>query len=329
MRSSAALHHHHQLHLQSQQELPSHQLQNGLQRTQQQTYIPPSFQQDIVGYHNNNNSHAASPSPNMRKRKPESQENERLSKRLSLLHLEKNGQKLYVPVEASGSSNPTQSSPLAPSPAIATSTSQPTPTTDDDDSMRLDDTKHKVYIYDLDAELTSSSDEGYSDADSLPGSPTSSGRVVFMSNMDKHLRRAPVIPPSVFANSDGQLAGHDINDMQMVLYSAAPSSLTIPAEQDSVRRAILEARARVREKKEKSENETTQSRPSSSPTSLHEFGVNFVASGFGRSPTPSRGELVVVDESMGGANASANGVRDVDVDVDDDGDVDMDAMDMD
>ncbi|KAI0434935.1 hypothetical protein F5Y09DRAFT_337028 [Xylaria sp. FL1042] len=188
--------------------------------------------------------HAAAPQMSRtRKRKAESQDNERLSKRLSLLNLEKNGQKLYVPVETSSLSrvaeNPslndhTQSS-LSSAAAVTVN-----------DGMQLDDTKHKVYIYDLDAEL-SSADENSENESSLPGSPTSgSARLIFLPDIEKHLSRSR-IPPAVLANNEGELAGHNINDMQMVLYSE-PSSLTVPREHDSVRKAILEARARARQK---------------------------------------------------------------------------------
>ncbi|KAI1358980.1 hypothetical protein F5Y08DRAFT_93387 [Xylaria arbuscula] len=176
-----------------------------------------------------------------RKRKAESQDNQRLSKRLSLLNLEKNGPKLYVPVE-----NPTINS--IPEHAEQNISGQPSSSaaTASDGMMQLDDTKHKVYIYDLDAEL-SSADENSESESSLPGSPTSGrGRLVFLPDIEKHLSRSR-IPPVVFANKEGDLAGHNINDMQMVLYSE-PSSLTIPREQDSVRKAILEARARARQR---------------------------------------------------------------------------------
>ncbi len=103
----------------------------------------------------------------------------------------------------------------------------------EDDMMQLDDTKHKVYIYDLDAELSdgeSSSDEG---------------KLIFLPDIQKHLRETR-IPPRILANNDGELAG---NNLQLVLYNV-PSSLTVPEEQDSVRRAILETRARARARQE-------------------------------------------------------------------------------
>lgn len=162
------------------------------------------------------------------------QDNERLSKRLSLLNLgsyyssainqcrlrsssllgeitERNGEKLYVPVEQ---------------PSERQTRSKTSTRKGDDDSMQLDDTKHKVYIYDLDAELSES------DSDD--------GKLVFLPDIEKHLRETR-IPPSVLANSEGELAGNK----QLVLYNV-PSSLTVPQEHDSVRKAIIEARARVR-----------------------------------------------------------------------------------
>ncbi|OTA68617.1 hypothetical protein K449DRAFT_398967 [Hypoxylon sp. EC38] len=169
--------------------------------------------------------------PKARKRKAESQENERLSKRLSLLNLEQNGQKLYVPVE-SPHLRPTESTSLKRIP--------------DNDTMQLDDSKHKVYIYNLDDELS----EAESDND---------GRLVFLPDIEKHLMQNR-IPPSVLWNKEGECAG-----MEMVLYSE-PSSLTVPKEHDSVRKAIIEARQRAREKA-KEEHQQAASISHTTPTS--------------------------------------------------------------
>ncbi|KAI1091850.1 hypothetical protein F5B19DRAFT_250843 [Rostrohypoxylon terebratum] len=166
----------------------------------------------------------------MRKRKAESQDNERLSKRLSLLNLEQNGQKLYVPVE---------SPKLRPTECALTHIPE-------DDTMQLDDSKHKVYIYNMDDELSESESD-------------SEGRLVFIPDIEKHLMQHR-IPPSVLANKDGELAG-----MQLVLYSE-PSSLTVPKEQDSVRKAILEARQRVRDR-QKEEREQQAGSGSIPPSS--------------------------------------------------------------
>jgi len=118
--------------------------------------------------------------------------------------------------------------------------------------MQLDDTAHKVYIYDLDAEL--------SDSES-----SDDGKLVFLPDIKKHLR-ATRIPPSVLANSEGELAG--LNN-QLVLYNI-PSSLTIPEEQDSVRKAIIETRARAREKQRQIREE--RGRSSSQTTEPVNYG---------------------------------------------------------
>jgi len=193
-----------------------------------------------------------------RKRKAENQDNERLSKRLSLLNLgllilyiyhiairanncftERNGQKLYVPVEQP--SSPTASSSSRP--ILPAQQAQP----QNDDIMQLDDTKHKVYIYDLDAEL--------SDSES-----SDDGRLVFLPDIQKHLRDTR-IPATILANSDGDLAG--LNN-QLVLYNV-PSSLTIPKEQDSVRKAIIETRARARANQRKRNEESRTSQTTTTP----------------------------------------------------------------
>ena len=93
--------------------------------------------------------------------------------------------------------------------------------------MQLDDSKHKVYIYNIDDELSSEDEE-------------EEGKLVFLPDIEKHLLQNR-IPPHVLANSDGELAG-----MQLVLYSD-PKSLSVPEEKDSVRKAIIEARQRARE----------------------------------------------------------------------------------
>ncbi|KAJ4271542.1 hypothetical protein NW762_000246 [Fusarium torreyae] len=156
-----------------------------------------------------------------RKRKAETQDNERLSKRLSLLNLEQNGSKLYVPVEEPSASTSSAS-------ASASTSNPPSQSPAADETMQLDDSKHKVYIYNIDDELSS---------DSETDDP---GKLVFLPDIEKHMRLNR-IPPSVLANSDGELAG-----MQVVLYSD-PKSLTVPEDKDSVRKAIIESRHRTRE----------------------------------------------------------------------------------
>ena len=175
----------------------------------------------------------------IRKRKADSYDtNERLhkvSKKLSQLNLgtciyfylnkysftdtlpELNGQKLDVPVE-----NPSK----APRPKLP---SRPP----DNDSMQLDNTANKVYIYNLDDEL--------SDSDSS----SDENKLIFLPDIEKRLRNTR-IPPRVLANSEGELAGRNLHT-DLVLYNV-PSSLSVPEDRDSVRKAIIETRARAREK---------------------------------------------------------------------------------
>lgn len=93
--------------------------------------------------------------------------------------------------------------------------------------MQLEDTKDKVYIYDLDAELAELSS---SDSDEAP---------IFIRDVDKQLHQIPkhvlMGPPPEPRNTE------------LVLYKV-PESLSVPREQDSVRKAIIEARARARER---------------------------------------------------------------------------------
>lgn len=93
--------------------------------------------------------------------------------------------------------------------------------------MHLDDTKHKVYIYNIDDELSSDDEDD--------------SKLIFIPDIEKRLKETR-IPPSILANKDGELAG-----MQVVLYSD-PKSLTVPEEKDGVRKAILDARRRLRAK---------------------------------------------------------------------------------
>ena len=89
--------------------------------------------------------------------------------------------------------------------------------------MHVDESKDKIYIYDLDKELqeAESGDE----------------RVVFLPDIERKISR---IPKSVLETPS------DPGNQELVLYSV-PSSISIPEEQDNVRKVISEVRARARE----------------------------------------------------------------------------------
>ena len=132
-------------------------------------------------------------------------QNERLSKRFDLLNLDHTG-KLYIPVNQ-------------PRQKLASQTNGHS------DSMQLDDTKDKVYIHNLDDEISDIESE--------------EERLVFLPDIEKKLGK---IPKSVLQGN-----GHPAVSNEMILYRV-PTSLTVPAEQDNVRKAIIESRARAREK---------------------------------------------------------------------------------
>lgn len=91
--------------------------------------------------------------------------------------------------------------------------------------MQIDDTKDRVYIRNLDDELA--------EIDSQEE------KVVFLPDIEEMLGK---IPKSVLMG-EGQPSARN----EIVLYSV-PTSLTVPEEQDKVRKAIIESRARAREK---------------------------------------------------------------------------------
>ncbi|OSS49747.1 hypothetical protein B5807_05946 [Epicoccum nigrum] len=163
---------------------------------------------------------------------------QRLSKRFDLLNLDNtnnNGARLYIPVPGSAdaaaaaatqpASTPHPLSANAAPKARRPRAARPAPAADDD-SMQVEDTPHRVYIHDLAAEL--------SDTESDSETP------IFLSDIEKHLSR---IPREVLLGPPPKPTEHN----QVVLYNV-PSSLSVPEAQDNVRKAIVEARQRIREK---------------------------------------------------------------------------------
>jgi hypothetical protein len=178
---------------------------------------------------------------------------QRLSKRFDLLNLDNanKGARLYIPVpstaEAAAAATPTSTTPhpLAPNAPRAKRRCAPRPPTSDD-SMQVEDTPHRVYIHDLAAEL--------SDTDSDSENP------IFLSDIEKHLSK---IPRHVLLGPPPKPTEHN----QVVLYNV-PASLTVPEEQDNVRKAIAEARQRIREKQASGVTEPERAFDGSSPVGI-------------------------------------------------------------
>ena len=89
--------------------------------------------------------------------------------------------------------------------------------------MYLDDTRDKVYIHDLESEIAQIEAE--------------EPRGIFLPDIE---RKISAIPQQLLQSRN------DNANTQMVLYQV-PSSISVPEEQDHVRKAIIAARARARE----------------------------------------------------------------------------------
>lgn len=163
----------------------------------------------------------ASSASGVNKKRPASEaleSDQRLAKRFNLLNIDSNG-KLYFPVAANPATASAPHHEALPNPEP----SQHKGARAHDDWMPIDETKDRVYICDLDQELA--------DIESDEENP------IFLPDIEKHLNR---IPPHLLKTK----VPHPTQHNQLVLYSI-PQSLSVPEDQDSVRKAIIEARARA------------------------------------------------------------------------------------
>ena len=94
----------------------------------------------------------------------------------------------------------------------------------DPDYMTVDETPSKIYIHDLAAEIAEIE--------------ASEPKDFFLADVDK---RVSAIPATLLQG------GKADPNMQLVLYRE-PSSISVPEEDDAVRKAIVDARRRVRER---------------------------------------------------------------------------------
>lgn len=111
--------------------------------------------------------------------------------------------------------------------------SVPAQSVEDDDDMAVDETKHRVYISNLDKEIAQ-----------IEAAEEAAKKTIFIPDVDKRILEQR-IRLSIWANKDGELAGMN-QDQALVLYDF-PRSLTVDESQDSVRKAILESRKRAQD----------------------------------------------------------------------------------
>ena len=116
---------------------------------------------------------------------------------------------------------------------------------DRSDLMEVEDTKDRVYIRDLDEELGDVAKEDVGE------------RIVFLPDIERRLNN---LPKKLLAGDQSLEATGN----ELVLYNV-PSSLSVPLEQDSVRKVILETRARAQH-----QQETESPAASSRGSMLHE-----------------------------------------------------------
>jgi hypothetical protein len=105
-------------------------------------------------------------------------------------------------------------------------------------AMQVDDTPHRVYVSSLDDYLSDSDSSSASDSQTVRFSPDLKA---YLSQQ----RRAPLLP-QIRVATDGTHAGERIAENRELVLYGAPTSLTLGSGGESVRRAILEARARAR-----------------------------------------------------------------------------------
>jgi len=102
---------------------------------------------------------------------------------------------------------------------------------DEDDYMPVDETADRVWVHDLDAEIREIEAEEARNNNGIQISEAGKG----YSKLPEHvLRQSPTVEDPA-------------KSLQMILYRD-PVSISVPQEEDAVRKAIIEARRRMREK---------------------------------------------------------------------------------
>lgn len=115
--------------------------------------------------------------------------------------------------------------------------------------MYLDDTKDKVYIHDLESEIAQIEAE----------EPKS----IFLPDIEKKIS---ALPQRLLQNQTNN------TNTQMVLYRV-PSSISVPEEQDHVRKAIIASRRRAREKRMREAEENREVDANAVGSAKHVNGI--------------------------------------------------------
>ena len=118
--------------------------------------------------------------------------------------------------------------------------------------MQVDDTKNRVYIHNLDDELADDESE--------------EEKMIFLPDIDKRLSK---MPRHLLTGSQPE-SGHG---QELVLYTV-PASISVPVEHDSVRKAILEARQRARDRAAHDAVRGTIHLPENFAETAHGFDAN-------------------------------------------------------
>ena len=108
-----------------------------------------------------------------------------------------------------------------------------------DDCMTVDDTAYRVWVRDLDAEIAEI-EAAEAEEQNADLHITDAGKEYSRSKVPEHLLRQNPSDPT----------GSVATDMQMILYRD-PISISVPEEDDAVRKTIIEARQRMRDKQAK------------------------------------------------------------------------------
>lgn len=122
--------------------------------------------------------------------------------------------------------------------------------------MLLDDTKYTIYIHDLDREIAEAEDQ--------------ENGIAFLPRIAAELTSIPrsiLSPPKPQGN-------------ELVLYSE-PASLTVPEEQDCVRRAVIETKARARKRHAGNQHSESNPPPTSSMEAARNTPIKGVNEGLG------------------------------------------------